>query len=53
MTKEEIGLAVVLVTPRTPYTFVSISSLWPGFLIGPDIPVTDRCEVKLRDLCVC
>lgn len=41
VTKEEIGLAVVLVTPRTPRTFVSFSCLWPGFLIGADVGVRD------------
>lgn len=39
VTKEEIGLAVVLVTPRTPCTFVSISCLWPTFLISAGIHV--------------
>lgn len=37
VTKEEIGLAVVLVTPRTPRTLVLISSLLPGFLNGADV----------------
>lgn len=39
VTKEEIGLAVVLVSPRTPRTFVSISHRRPGFLIGADVQV--------------
>lgn len=42
VTKEEIGLAVVLVTPRTPHTFVSIYCLLLGFLIGADVQVRDQ-----------
>lgn len=45
VTKEEIGLAVVLVTPRTPRTFDSISCLWPGFLIGTEVQ-SIGCEAK-------
>lgn len=53
VTKEEIGLAVALVPPRTPYTFVSISCLWPGFLIGPDVGSRGLvgCEVELGEVC--
>lgn len=41
VTKKEIGLAVVLVTPRTPRTFLSVSCLWPGLPIGADVRVRD------------
>lgn len=41
VTKEEIGLAVVLVTPRTNRTLVFISCLCPGSLIGADVKVKD------------
>lgn len=44
VTKEEIGLAVVLVTPRTPRTLVFISCLWPGVLISTDVQIRD-CRV--------
>lgn len=41
VTKEEIGLADVLVTPRTPRTLVFISCLWPGVLISSDVQIKD------------